>query len=163
MNELAIEPDGSQELGPCECCGNNSRRVWGFVRTPEAPLACYFVEWTLNRVHDHGANFDLIIGRWGEGTTARDRVLVALAYRPLATGPGFMVIDAGGRPATSSELVGRALARVEVVGQPIAREAFAIVDAVLAQDSRIGELLGADSGQPGGVDGTSEADPCSRE
>jgi hypothetical protein len=134
MDEFVIEPSESRDTGPCECCGNNSRRVWGFVRTPKAPLACYFVEWTLNRVHDHGANFDLILGRWGEEATAQDRVLAAFAYRLLESGPGFVVINAGDRPAASSELVGRALARLEVVGRPIAQEAFAIVDAVLAKD-----------------------------
>ncbi|VTT99811.1 Uncharacterized protein OS=Rhodopseudomonas palustris (strain HaA2) GN=RPB_1943 PE=4 SV=1 [Gemmataceae bacterium] len=143
MEALEVEPTGANDTGPCECCGNNSRCVWGFVHTSEASLASYFVHWTLSRVADHGANFDLILGRWGEGTSARDRVLVALAYRLLESGPGFMVIDAGGRPAASSELVGRALARAEVVGQPVATQAFAIVDAVLAQDARIAELLGA--------------------
>jgi hypothetical protein len=52
-----------------------------------------------------------------------------------------MVIDAGDRPAASSELVGRALARAGVVGQPIARQAFAVY-AVLARNVR-GELSGA--------------------
>src|SRR5262245_10798962 len=111
MDQLEVEPDGSADFGPCACCGNNSRRVWGFVRTPTAALACYFVHWTLTRVHDHGANFDLILGRWGEGSSARDRVLVALEYRLLESGPGFMVIDAGTRPAASSDLVGRPRSR----------------------------------------------------
>lgn len=142
MDELQVEPTGSADFGPCECCGNNSRRVWGRVRTPTAALAAYFVHWTLTRVRDHGANFDLIIGRWGEGASARDRLLVALDYRLLESGPGFMVIDAAGRPAASSELVGRALSRAEVIGRPIAQQAFAIVDAVLAQDARVAELLG---------------------
>jgi hypothetical protein len=31
----------------------------------------------------------------------------------------------------------------KVVGQPIAKQAFAIVDAVLAQDASVAELLGA--------------------
>jgi hypothetical protein len=143
MDALEVEPTGANDTGPCECCGNNSRCVWGFVHTPEASLASYFVHWTLSRVADHGANFDLIIGRWGDGTSARDRVLVALAYRLLESGPGFMVIDAADRPAASSELVGRVLTRAEVLGQPVAKQAFAIVDAVLAQDARVAELLGA--------------------
>jgi hypothetical protein len=143
MDALEVEPTGANDYGPCECCGNHSRCVWGFVHTPEASLASYFVHWTLTRVADHGANFDLIIGRWGEGTSARDRVLVALEYRLLESGPGLMVIDAGARPTASSELVGRALTRAEVVGRPIAEQAFAIVDAVLAQDPRVAEWYGA--------------------
>jgi hypothetical protein len=142
MEELAVEPTDSTEFGPCACCGNNSRRVWGFVHTPAAALACYFVHWTLSRVRDHGANFDLIIGRCGEASSVQDRLLVALEYRLLESGPGFMVINAGGRPAASSDLVGRALCRDEVVGQPVGEQAFAIVDVVLAQDGRVAELLG---------------------
>jgi hypothetical protein len=53
-----------------------------------------------------------------------------------------MVIDGHNRPSAKSELVGRVLRRAEVVGQPISKEAFAVVDAILAQDSRVLELLG---------------------
>jgi hypothetical protein len=143
MDALAVEPAGSRDDGPCACCGHNSRCVWGCVRAPDGALASYFVHWTLGRVADHGANVDLIIGRWGDEASASDRVLVALTYRLSESGPAFMVIDADGRTASSSELVGRALARAEVVGQPIAEQAFAIIDAVLAQDPRVAELLGA--------------------
>jgi len=141
MNALELEPTGAKDCGPCPCCGNNSRCVWGLVRTPSAALATYFVHWTLGRVHDHGANFDLIIGKWGEQASAAERVLVALEYRLLDSGPSFRVIDAGNRPAASSDLVGRALLRAEVIGHPVAEQAFAITDAVLAQDKRVAELL----------------------
>jgi hypothetical protein len=142
MEALRVEPTGVNDFGPCECCGNNSRCVWGFIHTPQDTLASYFVHWTLNRVADHGANFDLIIGKWGEQATAQDRCLVSLAYRLFDGGPQFMVIDGHARPSAKSELVGRVLRRAEVVGQPIAKVAFAAVDAILAQDSRVLELLG---------------------
>jgi hypothetical protein len=139
---LRVEPTDSRDSGPCECCGANTRRVWGFVHGAAGPIAAYFVQWAVGRVAGHGANFDLILGRWGEGTAAADRSLVALEYRLTDTGPAFMVIDAAGRPAGGSELVGRTLARGEVVGRPLAQEAFRVVDAVLAQDARVAELLG---------------------
>jgi hypothetical protein len=81
MERLRVEPTGSNDYGPCACCGNNSRCVWGFVNQPKATVAAYFVHWTLNRVEDHGANFDLILGRYGRETCAKDRCLIALAYR----------------------------------------------------------------------------------
>jgi len=141
MATLSIEPTGSSDFGPCPCCGNNSRRVWGHVHSPKAAVAAYFVHWTRNAVRDHGANFDLIVGKWGKGATAPDRELVALAYRLEDDGPSFMVIDAADRPAADDELVGKALARKEVIGKPIARKAFDIVDAILDQDPRVAELL----------------------
>jgi hypothetical protein len=141
MDELTIEPTGQKEFGPCSCCGNVSRCVWGFVHGREGAVAAYFVHWTIGRVADHWPNFDLIIGRWGQGATPADRCMVALQYRLLENGPAFMVIDPDGRPSAKSELVSKALRRSEVIGSPIAAQAFGIVDAVLAQDTRVAELL----------------------
>jgi hypothetical protein len=93
-------------------------------------------------VPDHGANFDLIIGDWGERATAKDRSLVSLAYRLFDHGPEFMVIDGHDRPAAKNELVGYVLRREDVIGKPIAKQAFEIVDAILGQDERVAELLG---------------------
>ena len=140
METLRIEPTESKDSGPCSCCGNNSRCVWGFAHSAEATIATYFVHWTLTRVADHGANFDLIFGKWGEQALPADRCLVSLAYRLFNGTPQFMVIDGGGRPA--SELVGLALRRSDVLGRPIAEQAFAVADAILEQDPRIAELLG---------------------
>lgn len=142
MEVLTVEPTGEKDYGPCNCCGNNSRCAWGFIHSVEGTVASYFVHWTLSRVADHGANFDLILGKWGEQSTARDRSLVSLAYRLFDTGPQFMVIDCHDRPAAKSELVGQVLRREDVVGQPIAKRAFAMADAILVQDKRVLELLG---------------------
>src|SRR5215510_14846911 len=99
MQSIRIEPTGVKEDGPCKCCGNHSRRVWGFIHSKDAVIGAYLVHWTLNRVPDHGANFDLILGEYGGETTAQNRSLVALAYRLFPSGPQFMVIDAQDRPA----------------------------------------------------------------
>jgi hypothetical protein len=92
VERLHVEPTESRDFGPCDCCGAETRHVWGYVHSPSGTAAAYFIQWAIGRVADHGALFDLILGRWGEGTTAADRVLVALAYRLTDTGPGFMVI-----------------------------------------------------------------------
>jgi hypothetical protein len=114
--------------------------VWGFVHRGAPTEAAYFVEWTRGAVAQHGAHFDLIIGTWGDAATQADRVAVALAFRRTEAGPEFMVIDAAHRPIAASELVGRALAREEVLASPIAAQAFAIVDTIWLQDSRIAEI-----------------------
>jgi hypothetical protein len=128
------------DFGPCECCGRNSRTIWGFVYQGESASTAYFVHWTLGGIKKYGANFDLILGKWGEGTSAQERCAVSLEYRLLENGPAFMVINAKSCPVVKSELVCRALTREEVVGQPISKEVFALADAILAQDSRISEL-----------------------
>ena len=142
LNGLTIEPTGQKDHGPCACCSNMSRCAWGFVHAPDAALAAYFVHWTLGKVADHWPNFDVIIGRWGDGASAADRRLVAMEYRLLDTGPSFRVINARDRPAADPELVGKVLRRCDVIGRRIAPTAFAIVDAILAQDDRLAELLG---------------------
>jgi len=142
MNELTIEPSGSKDFGPCECCGGQSRTVWGHAHGPAGTVAAYFVQWTLGQVDRHGAHFDLIIGKWGTGANRSDRFSVSLEFRRTDKGPSFMVIDSGGRPVASSNLVGKSLAREEVIGTALAQVAFDIVDAVWLQDDRIAEVVG---------------------
>ena len=50
--------------------------------------------------------------------------------------------DAHDRPVAKSDLVGRVLRRDQVIGKPIAKRAFTVVDAILEQDDRVSELLG---------------------
>jgi hypothetical protein len=91
---ITIETAGSKDLGTCACCGNSSRRVWGYAYADGRCLAAYFVHWTLGHVPEHGANIAVILGEWGEGVPAERRSALALAYRLLDTGPSIMVIDA---------------------------------------------------------------------
>jgi hypothetical protein len=137
-----IESEGERITGRCECCGNVSRAVWGFARRHQETFAACFVHWTVGHVPEHGANVDLILGEWGEGTSAHNRFAVSLIYRFANSGPSFMVVDAAGRDVGRSNLVSRSLSRAEVVGQPIAHDVFALCDAVLAQEKRVQELLG---------------------
>jgi hypothetical protein len=140
--EVKIEPTGLNDTGVCDCCARSSRCVWGLAHVRDRCVAVYYVHWTLGHVPDQGANIDLIVGKWGEGATPEHRNALALAYRLIDSGPSIMVIDASGRPASESSLVGKALRRDEVTGTAHAQDAFAIADAVLAQDPRVAELLG---------------------
>jgi hypothetical protein len=117
--------------------------VWGYVKNGPQTAAAYYVQWTLTRVHDHGANFDLVLGRWGHGTSPADRQVIAVAYRLINGAPQFMVIDAAGRRvAMDGTLAAHALRRDQVVGTPLAEKAFAMFDAIWLADSRIKELTG---------------------
>lgn len=116
-----------------------TQRIWGYVYENNTALATYFVEWTPGH-KEQGASFDLIVGRWGDESSAADRVAIALDYRCLDSGPAFMVINASGRAVARSPLVGRALARDQVIGTQEAQTAFSICDVVLAEDPRVGPL-----------------------
>jgi hypothetical protein len=121
----------------CDCCGNLSRKIWGFVHRGDSTIAVYYLHWTDGHLNSPGANLDLILGSWGEGTTFQDRVAAALLYREAVDGPSAItVIDASERQIAASGLVKSALRRDEVIGTPLANQIFAIVDAIWIQDHR---------------------------
>jgi len=105
-----------------------------------AAEAVYYVQWTLRQVVRHGAHVDLVIGRWGDETSPEDRVGVSLEFRRTERGPEFMVIDASSREKYFGGLAAHVLSRAEVMGTPMAQQAFDIVDAIWEQDGRISEI-----------------------
>lgn len=120
-----------------------ARGLCGATFMPARAVAAYYVQWTRTRVHDHGANFDLVIGDWGAGTTPQQRCIIAIAFRIIDGQPQFMVIDAADRPVAKDDtLAATALRRNDVIGTPIASEVFAILDAIWLGDERIVELSG---------------------
>ncbi len=141
--QLFIEPKDEQTFGPCDCCGNMTQRVWGYVYDNDDALATYFVEWTPAHV-EQSANYDLIVGRWGDNTSASDRVAIALKYRYLHSGPAFMVINADDRPVARNANVGKALMRDQVIGTELAGTAFAICDEIFLHDARLTTVHGCE-------------------
>lgn len=139
---ITVETGGASDYGPCDCCGNMSRLVWGDLYDAGLKVSTYFVHWTLGRL-DHGANFDLVIGRWDDRSSPKDRRVVAVAYRLMDDGPQFMVIDGKGRPVAKDEsLAASALRRDQVIGTSLAPAVFAMLDAIWLGDRRIAELSG---------------------
>ena len=136
---LTIETSGENSFGPCDCCGQMTQRVWGFVYEGDAALAAYFVEWTPGH-EASSATFDLIIGAWGDGTNRVGRKAVSLEIRKLESGPAFMVVDAKTRPTANSALISEALSRESVLGTPVANEVYRVCDAVYLGEPRLAWL-----------------------
>lgn len=124
----------------CPCCGKLSRTIFGEVHDPVGSIVVYLCQWTVDGP-DHDANVDLLIGPWGDGTTADDRALVSLLYRRSET--SFMVIDAEPRLEKVPGLAAVGLARSEVIGTWIAQSAFIVVDVIWHDDPRVADLLAA--------------------
>lgn len=102
-----------------------------------AALAAYWMHWTVGHLSDPGANLDLVLGRWGDGTSPEDRFAVSLVHRDQPDGRcEMMVIDATERPAADGALARTCLRRDEVIGTPLAAQVFSIVDAIYDQDER---------------------------
>ena len=136
---LKVEPNG-ESGGHCDCCGNESRTIWGYVYDGERCAAAYFVQWTRNSAN-HFPNLDFLIGSWGDDAPD-DRKLVAWLYNPSAD--SFMAIDASSRPAAKSPLCAKSLTREEVVtDHQLMDYATRLIDAVWIGDPRaqeVGEL-----------------------
>jgi hypothetical protein len=126
--------------GPCDCCGDMSQLASGMVRLDDEPYAAYQVHWTSHQVARHGAEFYLILGQWGDGTTAENRFAVALHFFVEPDRFGFSVVDADQTPMASHPLVGRALPRQSVIDTPLAQEVFKLVDAIWLEDENISEV-----------------------
>ena len=145
MTRLAVTvvPVGLDETGPCPCCGRESRCAWGTAHAGGRQIGVYYLHWTLGHVAAQGANIDMVLGDWDEGAGPLRRSALAMVYRMTDKGPSLSVIDAKDRPVARSSLAGRALARGDVIGAPVAKDAFDIADAIFANDGRVIELLGA--------------------
>jgi len=110
------------------------------VRRDDEPYALYQVHWTSQQVARHGAEFYIVLGEFGDGTTAADKFAVALHFYVEPHRFGFMVVDAGQTAIASNPLVGHALSREAVVDTPLAREVFDLVDAIWLGDINISEI-----------------------
>ncbi|WP_426033285.1 hypothetical protein [Cypionkella sp. TWP1-2-1b2] len=141
-NDLRAEPDG-ENVSTCDCCGCMSRKVWGYLHLKQAgTLAAYFMHWTPGAsLATHPANFDLIVGPWGEDEAAENRCAVALIQFEGENGPGVMVIDSESRPASSGGLAKIMTDRNDVISTPFASSVFAMYDAALLQDHRLIQFL----------------------
>jgi len=112
----------------------------GLVRRDEEPYAAYQVHWTRNQVLKHGAEFYIVLGQFGDGTTSADKFAVALHFFVEEDRHGFMVVDADQTSIASHPLVGRALPRSSVVDTPLAEEVFELVDAIWLEDEHIADV-----------------------
>jgi len=128
-----------ESSGTCSCCGRTSRTIWGGLHADGLARATYFVQWTIG-APEHDVHIDLVVGAWGEGTSAADRALIAVLYRPSPEGGSFKGIDGSGRHARQAKLCARSLPRAEVLGTPIAEEVFGFLDAIWLGDPRIAEV-----------------------
>jgi hypothetical protein len=137
VSPLVVEPVDAKESGPCECCGDMTRTVWGLVNQGDAGVAAYVMQWTSGKVGLHGAHLDMVLGQWGEDSEPADRFAVSLEFRQTDSGPWFTVIDASDREVSRGGIAGRGLRRDEVIGTPLASQVFQICDAIWLQDIRM--------------------------
>ena len=140
MEDLRIEPAGENAPTYCECCGNESRSIWGYVYRGQNALAAYFVQWTRGSAK-HSPNFDFLVGTWGDDSVP-DKKLISWVFHPThEAGGSFMAVDAATRPAAQSSLCSQALSREQVVlDSELVELSTKLIDAVWLGDSRVEEV-----------------------
>jgi hypothetical protein len=137
-----VEGDGREDSGPCPCCGSFSRLIWGIVRGDGVELASYWVHWTLGQVAAYGAHFDVVFNSWREDSGRIECCAASLEYRLVDGRPTFMMIDSANRNVARKDFIDRPLNRVDVIGDPLAQDIFAICDVIVDRDDRLAELHG---------------------
>lgn len=130
----------SDAVRTCSCCDGETHVILGGIFAPTGIQAVYFVSWTRGR-RQHAPHIDLILGLWGPGSHASDRVLVTLVYRPEPQGGKFVQIDSVGRLANSPIYCGRALAANEALPPPFAGQLSLYVDAIWESEPFVNQAL----------------------
>ena len=134
----------NESTGYCDCCGKQSKTIWGGLGDSSGTKALYFVQWTVDQPQ-HMPNVDIVLGPWGEGIAPQDRMLVSLLYQPRLGGGSFMVASGKGRRADDRTICDRALERTDVIGTPLANEVFSLVDVLWLTEPRIEEIRALDT------------------
>jgi hypothetical protein len=98
------------------------------------------------QVLKHGAEFYIVLGKFGEGTTAADKFAVALHFFVEPDRCGFAVVDAEKTSISSHPIIRRALSRADVIDTPLAQEVFDLVDAIWFEDENIAEVRDSSGG-----------------
>lgn len=138
--ELEVEPTSESVSGKCDCCGSLTRTIFGYVHYRDAAtVSAYCVRWTVGNP-DHDPWFLFSLGPWGEGTSAANRCSIAAVFGSRDDQPSFMIVDAEKLEWRDESLVGRRLKREEVIGQPVAKSVFRLLDAVWLGDPRVVEM-----------------------
>jgi hypothetical protein len=138
MHDFHVMTDG-ESAGQCDCCGNATRTVWGYVDEGDRTVAAYFVSWTRNKP-DHYPSIDFLVGPWGS-EFVRNKQLIAWLYNPMMAGGSFMVVDSAARPAARSDLCAAALTRQDVLADAaLFQSCKQLLDAIWMQDERLDEL-----------------------
>ena len=140
MATLTIELGDEIEPALCQCCGNETRRVYGFVFQDSNAYAVYFAAWTVGHV-ETGVAIAICLGDWGEDSSPTGRYCVSLMCRATDDQFQFTVIDPTQSPWADITLVGKRLRREEALAHPEAGEFFHIAEHVISDDPRVSSFL----------------------
>ena len=140
MTKITIEPGEAKEPTYCECCGNKTETVHGFVYNNNDAFAVYFASWTIGH-SSKAVTIAIGLGDWGEGATPKQRHSIGLECRTTEDQIQFAVIDPEQSPWGRTEFIGRMLPRQEALKDSAIKKFFHIAEHVIHDDPRISSYI----------------------
>ncbi len=119
---------------PCDCCGNTTFRVTGDLHDDRGWLAFYSVRHTPTHP-DQPSAFTLGYGDWTEAAPTTARWIFGAVWS--LPHQAFMLSDLADQPPQGEATH---LNRSDILGTSFAEDAFAMLDAVLLNDTRLTEM-----------------------
>ena len=128
----ATVEEGATEQIACRCCGAPTTVVEGVLRVGDLFAGWYTVGVTLG-TSDHLPLLRLFLGDWGQDAGPDER----WGLRIGIDGDGPSLIDWSDSDRAEAAPTFTPLDRAQVLGTPMERQVFALVDTILTQDTRL--------------------------
>jgi hypothetical protein len=137
---LSFEFEPPREQGLCACCGGRIIALTRFVHRDGDAYAVYLATFSDNH-QEKVVSLVAGLGDWGEGTTAVDRVAIAMQLRCTDTGFAVAVVDGSSTPWSGAAFLGHSLTREEALAHPFVDDAFHLTDHIVVEDEPIRKYL----------------------
>ena len=130
-----------EHCGVCPCCGSDTACTRGEVENEGQRIARYLIKWTVGDP-SHGMGWLISLPEKKSGS----EVSISLGYS-FEHG-SFMVRNVGDYQWNANDLkgFGDMLDRDEVIGTPLAKRVFAIVDDIWSTDSYVQDFVASATG-----------------
>ena len=135
VNVSAV-PDGEEHTTSCSCCGRPVYEGCGELQSDTALVADYWYRWS----EGHEGRFTLAVSGCGDSGERMGGVAV-VSGRVTDTDVIYSVLEPEDSPWTDFGEFGQVLTRDEALHGPLSSNLFNVVDAVVANESRISSRI----------------------
>lgn len=136
MMEFKLELGDEQVVSACECCGQRSTTVHGFVYASGAPFAVYYAGWPIC-AQKPAIVLAIATGKWSDDSTAADRVSMGFSVKSTSSQITFSVLDPSETPWGETPLFGKMLPRINAIRHASWQCTIQVAEYVVTEDPRI--------------------------
>lgn len=131
MYELRLEYGDPINPTNCDCCGNTSNTVTGFIYNDDFAHGVYFGRWTDGHLPKE-IKLTICIGEWGEGSNPNNRDSINLRIRGKEEGFRMMITDSIESPWKENSILGNFMDRQEALNSKYKTEFLRIAEKVIS-------------------------------